>query len=220
MIETLRRARRKVSEVGLAYTLQLIFGRFIPLRQFVLLELSTQTGSRVDDPSPEVAWVGSDQEALLEEFGHAPSELRARFERGDRPCILVADGRLASYAWFRRVEFVEPDLATRFRLGPAEVWLYDAMVAQHLRGRGIYPQFLSAAAELLARECCPRILVQVERRNANALTAHLRAGAVPIMSLSALWLFGFVRVWDNRTQNSRWLRRGELNEIDVAGLRA
>ena len=220
MTKTLERLRRKTREVGPLYLARLALRRLIPARHFgltrsVLLELRLAPRPQTPVAPAQVRWAGQDEHELLSSFGHAPETLRARMECGDRACVLIREERLAAYAWFHRECYEEPDLGSRFRLRPDEIWLYDAMVAPSLRGRGIYPSFLTGAAELLEQEGFSRILVKVDEINRNSMRAHCAAGAVPIATFQALRLFGFTRVHDGRRADACWCRPGTWYVTDV-----
>ena len=220
MTNPAERLLRKAREVGPLYLARLALRRLIPARHFdltrsVILELRLPPRPQTPVAPAQVRWAGQDELELLSSFGHPPETLRARVECGDRACVLLRDERLAAYAWFHQKCYEEPDLGSRFRLRPDEIWLYDAMVAPSLRGQRIYPSFLAGAALLLAQEGYSRILIKVEEINRNSMRAHCAAGAVPIASFQTLRLFGFTRVQDGRGVDARWCRPGSWHVMDV-----
>jgi GNAT superfamily N-acetyltransferase len=172
----------------------------------VVLELETSRAG--DDTLDGLRWADRSEHALLAAFGHPASTLSERFARGDRVCVLVSGGRLEGYAWFHSTAYEEPEVRTRFRMQPGEIWLYDAMVAPERRGEGLYPQLLAGAARRLALLGVQRVLIFVDERNRNSLRAHVAGGAKPIARIKASGLFGFVRVVDGRDGSSRWLAPG------------
>ena len=204
-------AIRKLLEVGPAYFARLLLQRVVPgwlwlANRGVVLELDTAAAA--DDAIAGLRWGDPSEHALLGAFGHPASTFAARFARGDRVCVLAPDGRLEGYAWFHPDVYEEPEVRTRFRMRPGEIWLYDAMVAPARRGEGLYPRLLAGAARRLAQQGVRRVLIYVDERNRNSVRAHVAGGAKPIARISAAGLFGWVRVRDSRDASSRWLAPG------------
>src|SRR4029453_10433584 len=135
-----------------------------PAGTLVVLALDTRdrrgAGLRRDDPG--LRWAGPQDVDLLGSFGHSRATLEARLSRGDRAFVMLEGRELLGYVWFRSGAYDDDGLGVRFRMEPAEVWLYDAMMARRVRGQGLYGRLVEAAAAALEGAGVERIWVAVE----------------------------------------------------------
>src|SRR4029453_10066031 len=141
---------------------------------------------------------------LLASFGHERATLEARLDRGDRAFVMVRGSELLGYAWFCRDAYEEQSLGIRFRMGPGEIWLYDAMIARAHRRRRLYPTLLRAAAAALFAADVGRIWIAVEARNQNSIEAHVRGGARRIQTLDLVRILGICRLVAGGGGAPRW----------------
>ena len=133
----------------------------------MVLEHDTRT-TGPDDEAPDVRWATLADLPLLLAGERDEEMLRARFARGDRVAIL-GDDELVGYAWYREGEYDEQCIL--FRLGPREVWGYDAWVAEDHRSRGHATRMLRGISRALAgrgsRGCCSAWTTSTTRRSAR-----------------------------------------------------
>ena len=183
------RLSRKIREVGLRHTIELLAWSIFPpaVFRFVrmrVLELAPSTA----EPSGEAYWAkGGD--AALQAFGHTPETIARRLADGARVCVASDSIQTLGYVWFESPH-LEEDLGLRFIMGERETWLYDAMVNPECRGRGIYPRLVRRAAYDLGRDGIERILIAVETVNRNSIRSHQAAGATIIGTITSLRLLG------------------------------
>ena len=79
--------------------------------------------------------------------------------------------------WFARDAYRDEATRIEFRFASNRSWLFDAAVMQAERGRGRYGRILAGAAASLSAAGVTRILLCVDRRNANSARAHEKSGA-------------------------------------------
>jgi GNAT superfamily N-acetyltransferase len=227
-VRALRQARRKLREVGLLYSLQILVARVLPPGWFragglVVLSLDPAAAPPASEPAREgeaLRWAGAADLALLERFGHSRATLEGRLARGDRVFVLLERGTLIGYVWIRLSEYDDDGLGILFRMDPDEVWLYDAMVAVEQRGRGLYTRLLRAASAALARAGIARIWIAVESLNRNSLEAHVRAGAHPRHRLRLARVLGLTWILRSSVRDLPRLWLGRWPEIPSSALRA
>ena len=202
-LDTARHVLRTVGARGVAF---LLLQRTAPSPSihpewFVVLEHDTRTAGP-DDEAPDMRWgTLADLPQLLS--GERDEEmLRARFAHGDRVAIL-GDDDLVGYAWYREEEYDEQGIL--FRLGPREVWGYDAWIAEGHRSRGHASRMLRAISRALAGEGITRVLLSVDHLNEASLRAMRSAGRFRIGSIWMLRVFGISlrrEAWDGA--RPRW----------------
>ena len=200
---------RKLAEVGPVYGAVLALRRILPARllrysRCSLYALDTDAAAALEPIAAR--WADASDRELLTGFGHRCEEVDERIARGSLACVIASGGRLSGYVWFQPGEFLDAELRTRFRMREGEIWLYDAMIASELRGQGLYPRLLAAAAALLRQRGYRRIWIQIDDLNRNSISAHCAAGAVARGRASILEVCGLARVADER--GARWLGAG------------
>jgi ribosomal protein S18 acetylase RimI-like enzyme len=227
-VGALSRAHRKLREVGLLYSLQILVARALPAGWFragglAVLAFDPAAAPLAGRPmrgGGELRWAGPREHELLGRFGHSRATLEARLGRGDRAYVMLEGDELLGYVWFRGGLYDDDGLGIRFRMEPGEVWLYDAMVARGRRGRGLYATLLRAAAAALGNEGLARIWVAVESANRNSLEAHLRAGAEPLHTLHLVRALGVTWIVHASAPGIHRLWLGRWPEIPSSALRA
>jgi GNAT superfamily N-acetyltransferase len=197
---------RKLAEVGPVYGAVLALRRVVPgglLRysRCSLYALDTALATALEPIAAR--WADAAELELLTGFGHPREVVAGRLAAGSLACVLESGGSLQGYVWFQPGEFLDSELRTRFRLRAGEIWLYDAMISPALRGRGLYPRLLSAAAALLRERGQRRIWIEIDDLNRNSIAAHCAAGAVARGRTSVLEVCGLARVADAR--GAQWL---------------
>ncbi|MEZ4330521.1 MAG: GNAT family N-acetyltransferase [Myxococcota bacterium] len=201
--QTLRRAIRKLREVGFAYSAALALRRIVPawllsVSDLVVLRLPTDRATAAESAAGR--WARAGDVAALMAFGHARSELDRRLARGDRAWALVESGQLLGYCWFTQHDYHDAGSGVVFPRAANEVWLYDAMVDRDLRGRGLYPRILSGAAHQLGDEGVRSIWIIVDSLNRNSIRAHEAAGASVRYRVRVWTVLG--RRWENRAPST------------------
>ena len=121
----------------------------------------------------------------LEPFG-VPEQLQiARLERGERGHIMLQDGSIIAYVWFR-TDPVELGRDLRLRIGARDIWLADAAVLPQYRRQGIYGDLLVPAFTELAAEGFSRVLLAIDRFNRMSNRAHSAYGAQILGSIAGV----------------------------------
>jgi GNAT superfamily N-acetyltransferase len=169
-----------------------------------MLELRPDRDTMTLDDREGIRWATTQDSRLLTAFGHSIAIVHQRFSAGDRACMLLESGQVLAYVWFHAVEHEDENLGVRFRLGPTEIWLFDAMVAADHRGRGLYPRLLRSAAADLWNDGFSRILIAVEASNHNSMRAHRAVGARNTGSLHATRILGMTFLYDGSHFRIRW----------------
>jgi GNAT superfamily N-acetyltransferase len=215
------RVLRKLREVGPTYAAILGLRRIVPasalrLHRGTLYAADTAAATGLE-PVP-ARWAQASDASLLTGFGHPRGVIDERLASGSRVCVLDEGGRLQAYVWFQPVQYVDPELRTRFVLRPGDIWLYDAMVAPDARGRGIYPRLLATALVMLRQLGFERVWIHIDDRNRNSIRAHCAAGAAPRERFSIVEICGAVRIRRGEAP-AVWLGRGQsdLVVLEAAG---
>ena len=187
------RLRSKVSEVGLAYSLERAVARFVPRSLFELID-ATVYELRVDDAvhyrptSDPVRWlkredVRSDQEPFV------GRPVTARLEEGARAAVIAGSERIDAIVWVQAGRSMERR-RVEIQLQEGELWSLEAWVTPERRGHRLFPSIKHFIAAELKREGGNRILSRVDRRNHNSIRANLALGARPAGRLFLLSLLG------------------------------
>jgi GNAT superfamily N-acetyltransferase len=219
------RVLEKLREVGIRYAVQIALARFLPVGWFragslvvFALDPAAARLAPLGDAGLVLRWASRGDAELLAGFGHSRATLEERLSRGDRAFVMYRESELLGYVWFCGGVYEDDGLGIRFRMRPAEVWLYDAMIARGQRGRGLYAALLNAATGSLAREGVARVWIAVEAHNRNSVEAHIRGGAIPLCTLRLVRLFGVSRLGGAALPDIPRYRVGGWPEIPSSAL--
>lgn len=199
-----RKLRRKISQVGLLYTVQLLLKQYIPSILFAVNSMEINGSDvrnlrRAPESDPNIRWASTDDFDFLVTSGYYSAEqTRALFARGARAAILVREGELLACMWLEAKAQVGESLVNedwlRYALSPTDFWTINAWVASDERGRDVYAQVRDFAASDYARAGFTRLVGAVDSLNRNSLRAGRKKGARPIGRLYFLRFLGFTLV--------------------------
>lgn len=100
------------------------------------------------------------------------------------------DGKIVSYTWFSRKEWVREYYNDLLCLQPGEIYIHDAYTIPELRGQNIYPLLKALASRDLAeRFGAKKVLSYVKVQNIASLNASRKLGGMKVG-----W-FGYMRLF-------------------------
>jgi len=177
-----RNLLRRRDTQGLRESLSLNLSRWGMRRVDYLLLRCRAPGEEIPAELPEVelsSLTPEDIPACAGIEGKSPDVFRRRLESGDAGIGIRLRGSLVGYAWLNRREAIIPEMNVSMPLEENAVYLYNGVIREDLRLRGLYGFFL---LHLLRDETARGISVYaaVDPRNRKSLGTHLGAGFEPV----------------------------------------
>lgn len=101
---------------------------------------------------------------------------RRRLEEGKIACVVLHEGRIASYCWVALKKAKIGEIGREIHLREGEVYLYDAMTFPAFRGKGFYPAILSHILRYVQEEGFQRALIFTLRSNQASVRGIEKCG--------------------------------------------
>ncbi len=216
-MDWLRKAQRKISEVGPLYAVQQAKWTFLP---DWLIELNVWNVNTVDirglaketRHDPALRWATNRDIAELAACGVGPHDLAYAFGKTLKIAVYEHEGRIVGYGQYAVESWNQSDWL-RFRFAPQDVIGAGIWVAPEFRGRRIAPQIMTFAWSHFARNGYHRLVNIINAMNRNSTRACAKVGTLSAERFWYFHLLGFTYMRYGAVRAfGRWTRR---NRFDV-----
>ena len=210
-----------IKKHGLIYLLHNAFNRLVPswLFRFAVMNVYEidHESLRSTRPSPQVscdiATRQGDIEALRKATFMFQPDARVKHHVGYRASIpsdaAHREGEkleLAGGVWGGTGAYFEDELGFRIDLQDHQAWVYCAYVQKAARGKGVYTNVLTFAANDLIAKGHDSVLLSVMPWNRKSITVHERLTRGPVGRIVAVRIFkcALVLAFGDLSQSARW----------------
>lgn len=192
----------KIRKVGVKYSFAILFNRVVPewlfrMRRYVVYEVGVQklqaARQRLGEGSG-VEFSACQTEAETQAVEKL-TWFKREFSTGDcRAFQASLDGQLVAGLWVASKAFDENELGVRLILNDQQAWVFAALVAEQVRGKGVYGQLLPYVVDQVSQKF-PRVMLAVNPDNRPSNAIHKKWASRTVGVVVAVRFLGFAACW-------------------------
>ena len=217
-LHQLARVRKRFSEVGIVYALQLLKWRLVSSRQidanvWVVVSRDIRELAAVKDHDAAIRWATASDFAELISCGIKPAKLDVDFGRTLKIAVYEHEGRIIAFAQYAVRSWDQDDWLT-FKFKPRDIYGAGVWVAQEHRGQNIASRVMAFAWSNYAQNGYERMVAITNALNRNSFRAAAKVGPGNFNRIWYLRLFGFTYLhYGSVRQIGRWNPRRRLEVL-------